>query len=210
MPIPGPGDSHPIVGKANVVAATLFQTKLFLYTTYAVGARIPAGSPPEASYWDTAEPYHYLRIDQRGGYAYAILGGEDHKTGQRRNAAAAYARLERKLAGMIKGAKPDHHWSGQVIETPDGLPYIGLTASRQFAATGFSGNGMTFGTLAAMMAVDAFLKRKNPWTELFDPHRKVVHGGAWNYLKENTDFPVYPRQGMGGRREGNFSSLAEA
>ena len=56
-----------------------------------------------------------------------------------------------------------------MIETPDGLPYIGETAAHQFAATGFSGNGMTFGTLAGMMAADAILGRTNPWARLFDP-----------------------------------------
>jgi glycine/D-amino acid oxidase-like deaminating enzyme/nitrite reductase/ring-hydroxylating ferredoxin subunit len=182
---------NPIMGRAQPTASALFQTKLFLYTTYAVGARIPSGELPEASYWDTGEPYHYLRIDEQRGRAYAVYGGEDHKTGQRRNTLAAYDRLEHKLVGLVKGAKVDHHWSGQVIETPDGLPYIGQTADRQFAATGFSGNGMTFGTLAAMMAVDAFLERRNPWAELFAPDRKVVHGGAWHYVKENADYPYY-------------------
>ena len=50
---------------------------------------------------------------------------------------------------------------------------------------------MTFGTLAAMMFCDAISDRKNPWRELFDVDRKVVHGGTWDYLKENVDFPYY-------------------
>ena len=54
-----------------------------------------------------------------------------------------------------------HRWSGQVIETPDGLPYIGKMAEHQYAATGFAGNGMTFGTLAAMMIADVIHERKN-------------------------------------------------
>ena len=58
-----------------------------------------------------------------------------------------------------------------MIETPDGLPYIGETAERQFAATGFSGNGMTFGTLSGVMAADRVLGRTNPWSELFDTGR---------------------------------------
>jgi Rieske Fe-S protein len=84
-----------------------------------------------------------------------------------------------------------HHWSGQVVETPDGLPYIGETADRQFAATGFSGNGMTFGTLSGMMAADWVAGRSNPWSELFDPSRKSIHGGTWDYVKENKDYPYY-------------------
>ncbi len=41
-------------------------------------------------------------------------------------------------------------------------------------ATGFSGNGITFGTLSAMMICDALKGRKNPWRELFDPQRTQV------------------------------------
>jgi glycine/D-amino acid oxidase-like deaminating enzyme/nitrite reductase/ring-hydroxylating ferredoxin subunit len=189
----------PLMGKAGLLSAALFQSKLFLYTSYALGAKIPGGLVPEASFWDTAEPYHYLRIDRRRGFDYAILGGEDHKTGQLKIPAHAYERLQRTLHRWIPDARVDHQWSGQVVETQDGLPYIGETASRQFAATGFGGNGMTFGTLGAMMAVDAFLKRKNPWTEMFDVQRKKIFGGTWKYLKENKDYPYYmARNWLGG------------
>jgi Rieske Fe-S protein len=78
-----------------------------------------------------------------------------------------------------------------VIETPDGLPYIGASADHQYAATGFSGNGLTFGTLAAMMTTDAILGRRNPWADLFDPGRKALTSGLWDYLKENADYPYY-------------------
>ncbi len=84
-----------------------------------------------------------------------------------------------------------HRWSGQVIETPDGLPYIGRTADHQYAATGFGGNGLTFGTLGAIIASDAILGRRNPWTELFEPGRAAVRRGLWEYIKENADYPYY-------------------
>jgi glycine/D-amino acid oxidase-like deaminating enzyme/nitrite reductase/ring-hydroxylating ferredoxin subunit len=197
----------PLTGKTNLASAMLFQTKLFLYTSYVLGAKIPSGSAPEASFWDTAEPYHYLRIDKHRAFDYAIFGGEDHKTGQIKNPAQAYERLEKTLQKIIPTARVDHQWSGQVIETPDGLPYMGETADRQFAATGFGGNGMTFGTLGAMMAVDAFLKRKNPWAELFDVHRKKI-SGTWKYLSENKDYPYYMlRNWLGGAESKSLRSV---
>jgi hypothetical protein len=64
-------------------------------------------------------------------------------------------------------------------------------APHQFAATGFSGNGMTFGTLGAMMARDWVVGAANPWSELFDLGRTKVRGGLWDYLKENKDYPYY-------------------
>jgi Rieske Fe-S protein len=71
------------------------------------------------------------------------------------------------------------------------LPFIGESAERQFVGTGFSGNGMTFGTLTGMMAADRILGQKNPWADLFDPARKSVRGGVWDYLRENKDYPYY-------------------
>jgi Rieske Fe-S protein len=78
-----------------------------------------------------------------------------------------------------------------VIETNDGLPFIGENAERQFIATGFCGNGITFGTVSAMMARDWTTGRKNPWADLFSPDRKIVRGGVWDYLRENKDYPYY-------------------
>jgi Rieske Fe-S protein len=68
---------------------------------------------------------------------------------------------------------------------------MGETAARQFGATGYSGNGLTFGTLAGMMASDLALKRTNPWSELFDPGRVKIRGGLWDYIRENKDYPYY-------------------
>lgn len=181
----------PLVGKSGILAATLLQTKLSLYTSYVLGAKLPAGRLPEALFWDTSEPYHYLRVQRRRNFDYLIFGGEDHKTGREKNTQAPYARLTSKLHEWFPKAAVDYRWSGQVVETNDGLPFIGETAENQFIATGFAGNGLTFGTLGAMMAIDALRRRKNPWAELFSPHRKKLRGGTWNYLKENKDYPYY-------------------
>ncbi len=121
-----------------------------------------------------------------------ILGGEDHKTGQAADTAERYARLEQALAALAPGVELTHRWSGQVIETPDGLPYIGATAEHQYAGTGFAGNGITFGTLAGMMIADRILGRTNPWSDLFDPARKALRHGLWDYLKENTRLSLLP------------------
>lgn len=180
---------NPLIGLAGTLRATLLQTKLSLYTSYAVGARLPRGVLPEGLFWDTGDPYHYLRVEDGRNHTYLVYGGEDHKTGQQPDTPASHARLEERLRKFAPTAQVDARWSGQVIETNDGLPFIGPTAERQFVATGFAGNGMTFGTLAGMMATDAILGRPNPWAKLFSPRRKMFRGGTWDYLRENKDFP---------------------
>jgi glycine/D-amino acid oxidase-like deaminating enzyme/nitrite reductase/ring-hydroxylating ferredoxin subunit len=182
---------NPLVGVAGMTSATLFQTKLSLYSTYVVAGRVPSGTVPDALWWDTADPYRYLRLDPHRDHDVVILGGEDHKTGQARDTKERYQRLQQALVALVPGIEITHRWSGQVIETPDGLPYIGSTAEHQYAATGYSGNGLTFGTLAGMMMNERILGRANPWTELFDPGRKAIRHGLWDYLKENTDYPYY-------------------
>jgi glycine/D-amino acid oxidase-like deaminating enzyme/nitrite reductase/ring-hydroxylating ferredoxin subunit len=182
---------NPLMGKTSIASATLLQTKLALYTSYAIGGSVPSGLVPEGSYWDTSDPYFYLRVHSQRGHDYAIFGGEDHKTGQAEDPASCYARLERRLRALIPSIEVTHRWSGQVIETPDGLPYMGETSERQFAGTGYAGNGMTFGTLAAMMARDTATGGTNPWSDLFDPSRKKIKGALWDYLRENKDYPYY-------------------
>jgi glycine/D-amino acid oxidase-like deaminating enzyme/nitrite reductase/ring-hydroxylating ferredoxin subunit len=182
---------NPLVGIASVPSATLFQTKLALYTSYVVAGRVAGGSVPDGLFWDTADPYNYLRVEPHRDHDLVILGGEDHKTGQTWDTSACYQRLERRLSSKLPDISFTHRWSGQVIETPDGLPYIGQITDHQYAATGFSGNGMTFGTLSAIMISDAICGRANPWTELFDPKRLAIRRGLWDYVKENADYPYY-------------------
>ena len=132
-----------------------------------------------------------MRVDAGAKVDFVIFGGEDHKTGQTADPEACFQRLESTLTRVIPKARPDSRWSGQVIETNDGLPFIGESAERQFVATGFAGNGMTFGTLAGIMARDWVMNWNNPWQALFAVDRKKLRGGTLDYLKENIDFPYY-------------------
>ena len=180
-----------LAGLESKLSKDLLQTKLAAYNTYAIGAKLPAGRMPEALYWDTNDPSYYLRIERMEGYDYAIWGGDDQKTGQEHDTESRFARLMEALHRVLPEAEPDRRWSGQVIESYDSLPYIGCETSGQFLATGFAGNGMTFGTLAAMMARDAILGHKNPWSGLFDHHRKNLSASSiLEYVRQNKDYPL--------------------
>ncbi|MEO5821721.1 MAG: FAD-dependent oxidoreductase [Vicinamibacteraceae bacterium] len=182
---------NPLAGLSSLPGATLFQTKLALYTSYVVAARVPKGRVPDALWWDTADPYHYLRVDPQDDHDIVIFGGEDHKTGQVTGTPECFGRLESALRVLLPDSRVVARWSGQVIETPDGLPYLGRMGEHHYAATGYSGNGLTFGTLGAMLCTDAILGRANPWAELFAPDRKALGRSIWDYVKENADYPYY-------------------
>src|SRR5262249_24094911 len=150
---------NPLGGVAGLADATLFQTKLALYTSYVIAGRVPHGIVPDALWWDTGDPYHFLRVEPHRDFDVVIFGGEDHKTGQNDDTLSCFRRLEQRLLTIVPELIVTHHWSGQVIETPDGLPYIGQRAAHDYVATGYAGNGLTFGTLAGMMMSDAILGR---------------------------------------------------
>ena len=193
----------PLQGNAGLLDATLFQTKLYPYSSYVLGAHIPKGLIPDASFWDTTDPYFFLRVEPGRNRDYAIFGGNDHKTGQTFDNEQRFEKLREILLTIIPEAQPDRQWSGQVIATNDGLPYIGETADRQFVATGFNGNGITFGLVGGMMIRDAVLGRENPWREIFSIGRKKLHGGSWNFLTESLDYPYYYVKDRLTRSEGN-------
>ncbi len=155
------------------------------YRTFVIGARVPTDSVPVALYWDTADPYHYVRL--QGDVL--IVGGEDHKTGQEDDGYDRFAYLEAWARERFPVGDVEYRWSGQVMEPVDGLAYIGRNPGDKahiLVATGDSGQGMTHGTIAGILLTDLVLGRPNPWETLYDPSRKSLRSAA-EYLKENVN-----------------------
>lgn len=170
-------------------------TKMAPYMTYVIGAHIPPGSVRKGLYWDMDDPYHYVRVhtvDVKGEGPRDILmvGGEDHKTGQAEDTERRHGRLERwarRRFPMI--ADIEFRWAGQVMESMDGLAFIGKNPGLErnvYIATGDTGMGMTHGTIAGMLIGDLILERSSPWSEIYDPSRKPVRAAA-KFLKENAN-----------------------
>ena len=75
----------------------------------------------------------------------------------------------------------DYHWSGQVMESVDGLAYIGanpMDAPNVFIATGDCGMGMTHGTIAGILLTELIRGHDHPWKPLYDPSRITVRAIA--------------------------------
>ena len=173
-------------------------TKQAPYHTYAIGARVSPGAITHALYWDTEDPYHYVRLhrmtnselggDNSDPVDILIVGGEDHKAAQADDVEERFVRLETWMRERFRAAGPvEFRWSGQVMETVDGLAFIGrnpLDADNVYVATGDSGMGLTHGTIAGMLIADLIQDIENPWTELYDPAR-VRTGAAVEWVKEN-------------------------
>lgn len=191
-----------IVTARNVIVASgvpisnryLIHPKLAAYRSYVVAMANPRGAPA-GLFWDMKDPYHYARTQTVGGASYLIVGGEDHKVGENDDTAGSFARLEAYVEARFgqAPAATDFRWSGQIIESADGLPYVGRNALSKhvFIATGFSGNGMTGGTLAALVLADQIRGVDNPWSTLLDATRIKPLASAAAVLGENLAFPKH-------------------
>jgi glycine/D-amino acid oxidase-like deaminating enzyme/nitrite reductase/ring-hydroxylating ferredoxin subunit len=189
-----------IVSAAAVVVATntpindrgKIYTKQEAYRTYAIGALVPTGSTPKALYWDTEDPFHYVRLQRTRTNGkmqdLMIIGGEDHKTGQAEGIEGRFLRLATWGRKHFPGIKEiAFRWSGQVMESMDDLAFIGRNPKDDpnvYIVTGDSGAGITHGTIAGILFRDLIVGRDNPWATLYDPARKTLPA-AGTFTREN-------------------------
>lgn len=163
------------------------QERLKPYISYVIELKVPKESIEEALYWDTEDPYHYFRIDRKETHDVVILGGEDHKNGHQPQG-DPYKNLEKYFQKLFPTIKYEilNTWSGQILESVDGIPFIGETVfnASQLVSTGFAGNGMTFGPLSAHIHKDIILQNKSGLIPLFTPKR---FGGTLEFLKHGIE-----------------------
>ena len=180
---------------ANVPSSNRFvmHTKIAAYRTYAIAAPASQAYNKNCLGWDLDDPYHYLRSFDFNGVNHLIVGGEDHKTGQDVNSERHFERLEEWARERFDLGRLSHRWSGQVIESVDGLPYIGRNPLSEniYVATGFSGTGLAMGSMAAMLVSDLIQGIKNPWAELYDARRVKPLASLRSFIAENIDYPSH-------------------
>jgi len=180
---------HGEIRAQHVVVAThtpfndrvVMHTKQAGYRSYVIGLRVPHGALPHLLLWDLGDPYHYVRLASGiDGDEVLIVGGADHKTGQDEHPGHRYDELERWTRERFPLARElAWRWSGEVLEPSDGLAFLGrnpMDDDNVYLITGDSGNGMTHCTIGAMLVTDLVMERPNPWSALYDPARKPVHG----------------------------------
>jgi glycine/D-amino acid oxidase-like deaminating enzyme/nitrite reductase/ring-hydroxylating ferredoxin subunit len=156
----------------------LMHTKQAAYRTYVIGSLIPRGTVHQGLYWDTADPYHYIRLQKHSidpEKEWLLIGGEDHRTGQG-DVESKYLALEQWAKKRFPISEIQYHWSGEIFEPVDGLAYIGHNPLDKniYIVTGTSGNGLTYGAIAGMLIPDLILKKENPWKQLYEPSRKTL------------------------------------
>ena len=181
---------HAVVATNSPIADRVaLHTKMAPYRTYVIGFAIVKGAVPDALYWDTEEPYHYVRLQPRNpGKDFVLVGGEDHKSGEADDADERFRRLESWARGKMPMLEDvTHRWSGQVLDTIDYAGFIGKNPGSDYVyvATGDSGQGLTHGVLGAMLNATLIAGGQSKWAELYAPERKPLKA-AKNWVMENT------------------------
>ena len=160
------------------------------YRSYVLAILLDNNAYPEGLAYDMEDPYHYYRTQVINGQNYLIAGGEDHKTGDEENTEFCFHKLESYLRQYFTFSEVAFKWSSQYYEPADGLPYIGHlpgNPSTVFTATGYSGNGMIYSHVAAMLLTDIIQQRENNLQALFDPERVKLLAGFSSVVKESAD-----------------------
>jgi glycine/D-amino acid oxidase-like deaminating enzyme len=195
---------HGTITAEHVIVATYLplvnSSRIFgkkgIYYSYIYELSIPKGTFDEGTYIDDQIPYHYFRIDRGSGENGAdrmIIGGEDH----RKELPVEEERQFRAIRNYLEDYFPAltysviRSWRGPILETYDGLPYIGRMDKERpklLVATGFSGNGMTYSMTAAKILSDIVLGKKNKYEDIFSPYRPTTGKAIWfkgrDYLEE--------------------------
>lgn len=164
----------------NIIIATYYpfgsqakmRFKKGMYVSYVFELKIPKGALPYAIYEDTENPYNYFRVDEEKDHDSVIVGGQDHRaeiTMEKKSFAA--------LEEYVKKTFPNltyeiiSRWKGPILEPADGLALIGEIKDNYYVATAFSGNGMTYSTIAGQLLSDIISEKESPYQELYNPKR---------------------------------------
>ena len=184
-----------VASNTPVAAGPNIHSKQAPFRTFVFAARIPKGGAEDILFWDTADPYHYVRLQPGEAEDLLIVGGEDYKSGDHDDAPERFERLEAwaRIRWPQMG-EVTHRWSGQVFEPADAAPFIGRNGTDRniFIVTGDSGEGLTTGVAAALILSDLVQGRASPWADVYDPERKTLRPGAvGEFLKENLDVATH-------------------
>lgn len=183
------------------------------YRSYVVVGRAPKDSIPDALYWDDGDPYHYIRLrkpdEHEDAEVEVIIGGGDHKTGQDDDP-TVYARLQAWARAHFPSlTRFTHAWSGQILEPSDGLAFIGADPDNEnvYLVTGDSGNGLTHGTIAAILLGELIAGRDHPWAALYAPGRLNLKSTP-TLLRENTNAVAQFRDWLAPSHKAELAQLA--
>ncbi len=166
-----------------------FHSSLGPYREYGVAAKLASGQYPEGTFWGyyNVNDRFSIRTYDHDGEQRVIVVGQPHKVGTKEDNVENIATIEKFMTEHFDIAEFTNRWGAQNYKPADSLPYIGYRSkgSKVLLATGFSSDGLTYGTLAAMVLRDLLTGVENIYTRIFDATRHNPAKAAAKVVKEN-------------------------
>ena len=128
----------------------------------------------EGMYLSSEQPTISFRTAKQGEKRILLVGGLDHKTGEKKDLSNNYEELEKIAKQVDPNSKVIYRWCTQDCISLDKIPYIGEFSKLMpnvYIGTGYKKWGMTSSNIAANMIVDKILGKENPYEEVFTSTR---------------------------------------
>jgi glycine/D-amino acid oxidase-like deaminating enzyme/nitrite reductase/ring-hydroxylating ferredoxin subunit len=184
------------------------QAEMPVHREYGIARPLTGADPGPGIYWCRADEHYSVRTTQGQGGKFFVCVGQKHKTGIH-NAKAALMALEAGAEKLFGPGKAAYRWSAQNYRSADGLPYVGRDFSDCFFATGFSTDGLVWGTVAAKVMAAQVMGRRPEFGELCKPGRfSPIKGGKVILDEVGTMAKSLVKDYLTHRQEQQLSSLA--
>lgn len=177
-----------IEGTHTPIGFSLIQTLLAPYREYAFASACEEQFE-SGIYWGHLKKDEVISVRNyfQDNKQFILFVGGDYKVGQG-NGVDSLKKIK-DVAGKL-GLHTDKglQWGGQHYRSADLLPYIGQKDGRDsYVATGFSTNGLIYGTLAAQLISDEIFGVDNDFSQLYSPKRVTPVKSMKNFIFENAN-----------------------
>lgn len=165
-----------------------YHTTLAAYREYGIAVKLKNDIYPEGIFWGQFDDRKFsIRTYQSKEEKHLICVGSMHKVGQTDDNKAHILELENFIKKHFDVLEVTHRWGGQNYKPADLLPYIGEKEknSNQYIATGFSTDGLVYGSLAAMILSDKIIGRENRFADLYEASRHRPIKASKKFISEN-------------------------
>lgn len=147
--------------------------KMYQSSSYVIGVETKQ-ELPNGMYLSIDEPIYSFRTVNNNGKNLLLIGGMDHKTGEKVNYEQTYGMLEKEAKRLYPDCNVLYKWSTRDAITLDKIPYIGEYSNLlpdMYVATGFNKWGMTSSNISANIIVDKIEGKENIYEDIFKSTR---------------------------------------
>jgi Rieske Fe-S protein len=184
------------------------QAEMPVHREYGIARPLSGAGPGPGIFWYRGDEHVSVRTVNTLDGDFLVCIGQQQKTGIH-NAKASLMALGSAMDKQFGPGEIAYRWSAQNYRPADGLPYIGRDLSGCFIATGFSTDGLVWGTVSAQIVAEQLMGRKPELGELCKPSRfSPVKGGKTMLEEVGTMAKSLVKDYLTHRQEQQLSSLA--